>query len=129
MVTKWLAHQGLHACLHGPGVQCFQVLHAVLLFGDLHRAASTLPSVLQIVLQTPALVAAFVHCCYLMQCQPDIDPESLFSTHSIAQVIDDADEFYSAVSSLSENVGDVGQIVGFDEFFECPSPNEPLVGS
>jgi hypothetical protein len=79
--------------------------------------------------QTPALVAAFVHCCYLMRCQPDVDPESLFSTHSIAQVIDDAEEFYSAVSSLSENVGDVGQIVEFDEFFECPSPIEPLVGS
>jgi hypothetical protein len=71
----------------------------------------------------------FVHCCYLMRCHPDIDPESLFSSHSIAQVIDDADEFLSAVSSLSENVGDDVQSVDFDEFFECPSPNEPLVGS
>jgi hypothetical protein len=26
--------------------------------------------------QRPALVAAFVHCCYLMRCQPDTDPES-----------------------------------------------------
>jgi hypothetical protein len=42
--------------------------------------------------QPPALVAAFVHCCYLMRCHPDIDRESLFSSHSIAQVIDDADE-------------------------------------
>jgi hypothetical protein len=65
---------------------------------------------------------------------PDIDLESLFSSHSIAQVVDDADEFFSAVSSLSENVGDV-QSVDLDEFFECPSPNDtnnmaqPLVGS
>jgi hypothetical protein len=28
-----------------------------------------------------------------MRCHPDIDPKSLFSSHSIAQVIDDADEF------------------------------------
>jgi hypothetical protein len=77
----------------------------------------------------PALVAAFVHCCYLMRCHLDIDLESLFSSHSIAQVIDDADEFLSAVSSLSVNVGDDVQFVDLDEFFECPSPNEPLVGS
>jgi hypothetical protein len=64
-----------------------------------------------------------------MHSASDIDPESLFSSHSIAQVIDDADEFYSAVSSLSENVGDDVQSVDLDEFFECPSPNEPLVGS
>ena len=56
--------------------------------------------------QPPALVAAFVHCCYLMRCQPDADPESLFSSHSLAQVFEDADEFFSAVSSLSENVDD-----------------------
>jgi hypothetical protein len=59
------------------------------------------------------------------RCHLDIDLESLFSSHSIAQVIDDADEFFSAVSSLSENVGDDVQSVDF----ECPSPNEPLVGS
>jgi hypothetical protein len=59
----------------------------------------------------------------------DIDPESLFSSLSIAQVIDDADEFFSAVSSLSENVGDDVQSIDLDVFFECPSPNEPLVGS
>jgi hypothetical protein len=64
-----------------------------------------------------------------MRCHPDIDPESLFSCHSIVQVIDDADEFFSAVSSLSENAGDDVQSVDLDEFFECPSPNEPLVGS
>jgi hypothetical protein len=44
-------------------------------------------------------------------------------------VIDDADEFLSAVSSFSENVGDDVQSVDSDEFFECPSPNEPLVDS
>jgi hypothetical protein len=47
--------------------------------------------------QTPALVAASVHCCYLMRCQPDVDPEP-FSLHSIAQVIEGADEFFSAGS-------------------------------
>jgi hypothetical protein len=44
-------------------------------------------------------------------------------------VIDDADEFFSAVSSLSENVGDDWQSLDLNELFECPSPNEPLVGS
>jgi hypothetical protein len=44
-------------------------------------------------------------------------------------VIDDAYEFLSAVSSLPENVGDDVQSVDSDEFFECPSSNEPLVGS
>jgi hypothetical protein len=87
------------------------------------------PDMVTFMQQPPALVAAFVHCCYLMRCHPDIDPESLFSSHSIAQVIDDADEFFSAASSLSENVGDDVQTVDLDEFFECPSPNEPLVGS
>jgi hypothetical protein len=79
--------------------------------------------------QPPALVADFVHCCYLMRCHPDFDPESLFSSHSIAQAIDDADEFFSAVASLSDNVGDDGQLVVSDEFFDRPLPNEPLVGS
>jgi hypothetical protein len=41
-----------------------------------------------------------------MRCQPEIDPESLFSSHSIAQAIDDAEEFYSALSALSEIVGE-----------------------
>jgi hypothetical protein len=44
-------------------------------------------------------------------------------------VIDDADEFFSAIPSLSENVGDHVQSVDFDDIFEGPSPNEPLVGS
>jgi hypothetical protein len=72
--------------------------------------------------QPPALVAAFVHCCYLMRCHPDIDPESLFSSHSITQVIDDADEFFSAVSSLSENVGDDVQSVDLDESLSALPP-------
>jgi hypothetical protein len=38
-------------------------------------------------------------------------------------VVEDADEFFSAVSSLSENINDE------DVFFECPFPYEPLVGS
>jgi hypothetical protein len=83
------------------------------------------PDMVTFMQQQPALVAAFVHCSYLMRCHPDIDPESLFSFHSIAQVIDDADEFFSAVSSPSENVGDVGHLVDFDEFFGWSSPNEP----
>jgi hypothetical protein len=58
------------------------------------------PDMVTFMQQQPALVAAFVHCCYLMRYHHDIDPESLFSSHSIAQVIDDADEFFSAVSSL-----------------------------
>jgi hypothetical protein len=71
--------------------------------------------------QEPALVAAFVHCCYLMRCHPDADPESFLSSHSIAQAIDAADEFLSACSS---DLSDDNEI-----FFEVSPPNEPLVGS
>jgi hypothetical protein len=42
-------------------------------------------------------------------------------------VIEDVDEFFSVVSSLSENVVDDDD--DDDVFFECPSPYEPLVGS
>ena len=71
--------------------------------------------------QAPALVAAFVHCCYLMRCHPDTDPEVLLSSQAIAQAIDDADEFFSAFSS--DGLDD-------DElFFDVSSPYEPLVGS
>jgi hypothetical protein len=83
--------------------------------------------------QRPALAAAFVHCCYLMRCHPDTNPESLLSSQSIAQVIEDVDEFFSVVSSLSENVVDDNDDDDDDDdvdvFFECPSPYEPLVGS
>jgi hypothetical protein len=48
---------------------------------------------------TPALVAAFVHCCYMMRCHPEDDPECFLSSYSIAQEIEDADEFFSIVSS------------------------------
>jgi hypothetical protein len=71
--------------------------------------------------QEPALVAAFVHCCYLMRCHPDADPESFLFSHSIAQAIDAADEFLSACSS---DLSDDNEI-----FFEVSPPNEPLVGS
>ena len=71
--------------------------------------------------QAPALVAAFVHCCNLMRCHPDTDPEVLLSSQAIAQAIDDADEFFSAFSS--DGLDD-------DElFFDVSSPYEPLVGS
>jgi hypothetical protein len=45
-------------------------------------------------------------------------------------VIEDVDEFFSVVSSLSENVVDDDDDDDNDDvFFECPSPYEPLVGS
>jgi hypothetical protein len=34
-----------------------------------------------------------------MRCHPEDDPESFLSSYSIAQVIEDADEFFSVVSS------------------------------
>jgi hypothetical protein len=43
-------------------------------------------------------------------------------------VIEDVDEFFSVVSSLSENIVDDDDDDD-DVFFECPSPYEPLVGS
>jgi hypothetical protein len=54
-------------------------------------------------------------------------------------VIEDVDEFFSVVSSLSENVVDDDDDDDDDDdhdddhdddvFFECPSPYEALVGS
>jgi hypothetical protein len=47
-------------------------------------------------------------------------------------VIEDVDEFFSVVSSLSENVVDDDDAAADDDddvFFECLSPYEPLVGS
>jgi hypothetical protein len=42
--------------------------------------------------------------------------------NSIAQVITDAIDFFSAVSSLFEIVAEDSQLVAFDEFFGCPFP-------
>jgi hypothetical protein len=69
----------------------------------------------------PALVAAFVHCCCLLRCHPDTDPESFLSSHSIVQAIEAADEFFSACSS---DVSDDNEI-----FYDVSRPYEPLVGS
>jgi hypothetical protein len=48
--------------------------------------------------QEPALVAAFVHCCYLMRCHPDADLGSVLSSAATAQAIDAANELFSACS-------------------------------
>jgi hypothetical protein len=71
--------------------------------------------------QEPALVTAFVHCCYLMLCHPEADPESFLSSHSIVQASEAADEFFSACSS---DVSDDNEI-----FFDVSPPYEPPVGS
>ncbi|KAF6258876.1 hypothetical protein COO60DRAFT_1516556, partial [Scenedesmus sp. NREL 46B-D3] len=64
--------------------------------------------------QQPALVAAFVHCCYLVRCHPEADPESFLSSVSVAQAIDAADEFFSADSSVCSDDDDL--------FYEVPPP-------
>jgi hypothetical protein len=71
--------------------------------------------------QEPALVAAFVRCCYLLRCHPDADPESFLSSHSIVQAIEASDEFFSACSS---DVSDDNEI-----FYDVSPPYKPLVGS
>jgi hypothetical protein len=71
--------------------------------------------------QEPALVAAFVHCCYLLRCHPDTDPESFLSSHSIVQAIEAVDEFFSACSS---EVSDDNET-----FYDVSPPYEPFVGS
>jgi hypothetical protein len=68
--------------------------------------------------QRPALVAAFVHCCFLLRCHPDTDPDVFLSSQPIAQLFeddddDDDDEFFSADSS---------SCLDADELFFDPSP-------
>jgi hypothetical protein len=38
----------------------------------------------------PKQVAALVHCCYLLRCHSEDDPESLLSSYAIVQAIVDA---------------------------------------
>jgi hypothetical protein len=71
--------------------------------------------------QEPALVAAFVHYCYLLRCHPDTDPESFLYSHSIVQAIEAADEFFSACSSDVSNDNET--------FYDVSPPYEPFVGS
>jgi hypothetical protein len=54
-------------------------------------------------------------------CHPEDDPESFLSSYSIAQAIEDADEFFSVVSSAFSDDDDV--------FYDPSSPYEPFVGS
>jgi hypothetical protein len=55
-----------------------------------------------------------------MHSMVELPADSMQTTHALHTKI---------IFSLSENVGDDVQSVDLDEFFECPSPNEPLVGS
>jgi hypothetical protein len=56
-----------------------------------------------------------------MRCHPEDDPESFLSSYSIAQAIEEADEFFSIVSSAFSDDDDV--------FYNPSSPYEPFVGS
>lgn len=49
----------------------------------------------------------FEHCCCLLRCHPDADP---FSSPANAPGVDDADEFFFAVSAV---------VPGIDELFQC----------
>ena len=119
----WSAHQAADKLLAATRFACL-----VEPFGGASQTWSIIAScqpdglhMMTLMRQQPALVAAFVHCCYLVRCHPEADPESFLSSFSIAQAIDAAEEFFSADSSVFADDDDV--------FYEVSLPDEPLVGS
>ena len=49
--------------------------------------------------QHPALVAAFVHACYLLRCHPDSDPELILSSSALVHAMEVSEEFFSVSGS------------------------------
>ena len=50
--------------------------------------------------QNPVLVAAFVHACWRVRAEPDLDPAVVLTSADICHAVSEAVEFYSACSSL-----------------------------